>query len=117
MKSGLITGKTKRERFLMRFEVRNIDVISRRNKINEPCVEDWRNYDQNYMETLMIEFGCHPPHWKSDTKLPICSNEKQMKYFFELPEYYDAAIALQPCKKIDRLDYTYTEVTYNDAIR
>ena len=31
--------------YRMRFKVRNIDVITRRNKIREACVEDWKNYD------------------------------------------------------------------------
>ena len=93
----------------MTFEVRNIDVISRRNKKDEPCVEDWRNYDNNFMESLMTDVGCQPPHWKFQSKLPICSSAKQMKHFSDQPGTYDIEFATQPCKAIDRLDYTYTE--------
>ena len=40
----------KNNSYAMQFEARNIDVITRRNKRYQPCVEDWRQYDQNVME-------------------------------------------------------------------
>ena len=113
IKDVLKAGETKNEDFSMIFEIRNIDVISRRNKIDVPCLEDWKNYDQIYAEKIIIDFGCHPPHWKWNSKLPICSSKKQMKYFSELSQFYDAEIGLQPCRKIDRLDYSYRELKYN----
>ena len=97
----------------MTFNVRNIDVITRRNKIEEPCVEDWKNFDKKFMEKLINDVGCHPSHWKLESKLPDCKSAKEMKYFSEEPSAYEVAIATQPCKIIDRLDYSYTE---RDAI-
>ena len=93
----------------MIFEVRNIDVITRRNKYDVPCVEDWRNYDQNFMKSLMNDIGCNPSHWKFDSNLPICSRLEQMKNISKQPATYAVESATQPCRIIDRLDYTYTE--------
>ena len=64
-------------------------------------------------EKFMNDVGCHPPHWKLESKLPNCTSAKEMKYFSEEPSAYEVAFATQPCKIIDRLDYTYTE---RDAI-
>ena len=93
----------------MRFKVRNIDVITRRNKIHEACVEDWKNYDNELLEFIMSRVGCHPPHWKTQTNVPVCSNASQMKK----PQLHKARESFQfPCKMIDRLDFTYLEDDY-----
>ena len=109
MKQFADSRQNKSNEYVMEFEVRNIDVISRRNKINEPCVEDWKNYDQFYMENLMNNIGCHPPQWKFDSKFPNCSSDQQMRNLSRQPLAYDVASFTQPCKIIDRLDYTYSE--------
>ena len=109
MKQFADSRKNKSNEYVMEFEVRNIDVISRRNKIKEPCVEDWKNYDQFYMENLMNNIGCHPPQWKFDSKFPNCSSDQQMRNLSRQPVAYDVASFTQPCKIIDRLDYTYSE--------
>ena len=90
----------------MWFEVHNIDVITRRNKIHETCVEDWKNYDHLLMEFMMNKAGCHPPHWKTHMDLPVCTNASQM-------ESHPISKAREsfglPCKMIDRLDFSYQE--------
>ena len=95
--------------YVMDFDVRNIDIITWRNKFHEPCVEDWRNYDQIFMKSRMNDIGCHPSHWKIDSNLPICSSAKQMKNVSYQPATYKVETSPQPCRIIDRLDYTYTE--------
>ena len=64
IKHDFPTRQNKSNEYDMIFEVRNIDVITRRNKYDVPCVEDWRNYDQNFMKSLMNDIGCNPSHWK-----------------------------------------------------
>ena len=60
IKHDFISRQNESNEYAMRFEVRNIDVITRRNKLDERCVEDWRNYDTNFMKNLVDEVGCHP---------------------------------------------------------
>ena len=113
IKHDFISKQNESNEYGMIFEARNIDVITRRNKLDEPCVEDWRHYDENFMKNLVDDVGCHPPHWKFDSKQPICSCAKQMKYFSKQPTTHEVEFATQPCKTIDRLDYTYTERDVN----
>lgn len=109
IKHDFVSRLNRSNEYGMMFEARNIDVIIRRNKIDEPCVEDWRHYDQNFMENLVNDVGCHPPHWEFNSNLPNCSNAKQMQKFSDQPATYEIECATQPCKTIDRLDYQYTE--------
>ena len=95
--------------FDMKFKVKNIDVTTRRNKIWKPCIDEERDYDENFMENMMYKAGCCPPHWKSTLDLPTCSNAQQMKYFSIQPHNFDVKNFKPPCKVIERLDYFYRE--------
>ena len=94
--------------YKMIFRVRNIEVITRRNRIHEPCEEDWRHFDQHIMEGMKNKAGCCPPHWKRNLDLPICSNPNQMKNFDDQPTTSEMESNIQPCRVITRLDYDYT---------
>ena len=95
--------------YIMSFNIKNIDVITHRNKPQAPCVEDWKKYDEYVMNVIMLESGCRPPHWISNTALPKCSNSKQMTKFAEKPTISKVMSLRPPCKSIDRLDYDYLE--------
>ena len=91
--------------------VKNIDVMHLRNKPEDPCVEDWQNYDQFIKEELMKEVGCRPPQWKTPLNLTLCWNKEQMSTysFREQPRTPKLQTFPPPCRVIDRLDYVYKE--------
>ena len=93
----------------MQFNIKNIDVITHRQKPQTQCVEDWKNYDQYIMDHIMIENKCHPPHWMPTSKLPVCSNITQMKNFIFQPSTAKMDEYGPPCRVIERIDYTYQE--------
>ena len=95
--------------YTMEFTVRNIDVITRRNKFKSPCIDDWKHYDKYIMENKMRKVGCRPPHWETTSNLSLCSNEFQMKPFAEQPSTIEVESFPPPCKVIDRLDYVFSE--------
>ena len=61
------------------------------------------------MENLMKKVGCHPPHWKTKYDVPIYSNASQMKTFSKQPTTFTVESFGQPCKLIDRLQYSFKE--------
>ena len=100
--------------YRMKFYVQNVDVITRRNKLLDPCLEDWKSYDDRLMESKMNEVGCRPPHWKIKSDLPICSEAIQMKSFESFGHTYDIDAINLPCKIIYRIDYTYLEINVTE---
>ena len=103
--------------YRMQFSVRNVDVITRRNKKQEPCVKEWKNYDVYYLQYWMNEIGCRPPHWKSqnDNFLPVCSSSNEMKNFSRNLHIIQSIQSIKPpCKVIDRLDYIFEENDLDD---
>ena len=103
----LRVNKTKS--YSMTFNIRNVDVITHRNKPQDPCVEDWKKYDEYVMNVIMLESGCRPYHWILNTFLPKCSNSVQMAKFAKRPAISKVMSLHPPCKSIDRLDYDYFE--------
>ena len=102
--------------YQMSFRVQNIDVITRRNKYYEPCMEDLNYYDYHFIQNWMRRIGCHPPHWRFRNKyeLNVCTNASQLKNFSEQPDTADIESFVPPCKMIDQLDYTYLEHDLSD---
>ena len=91
-----------------------MDVITRRNKINEPCLEDWKRFDKSYMEYMINKNGCRPPHWKMSPNISICTNTKKMEPFSIQPCTCAIKSFMDPCRVIDRIDYTYDEQDLDD---
>ena len=109
VKNDFSPRQNKNRNYFIIFQTQNIEVITRRNRIREPCEEDWKNYDTHIMEGMMKKAGCCPPHWKTILDLPICSKPSQMKTFSRQPDTAKIASFIQPCKVISNLDYNYEE--------
>ena len=106
--------QNKRKNYIMKFRVRHVGVITRRNKKHEVCVEDWKYYEQKFMENRMNEIGCRPPHWKAIGNLATCTNAVQMKSFSDQPSTDEVESFYPPCKVINQVDYTYHEHNIKD---
>ena len=102
---GVPSRQKKGKSYKKIYEVGNIEVITRRNRIHEPCEEDWKHFDQHIMEGIMRKAGCFPPHLKTNLDLPICSNPNQMKIFSKQPTTVEMESYIQPCKVINQLSY------------
>ena len=99
----------KSENYEMLFIMKNIDVLTHRRKASDMCYEDWKNYDQFIMDSIMVDNKCRPPHWITDKKLPICSNVTEMAKCSLQPSTAQVDRYDPPCGVIERLDYTYQE--------
>ena len=116
IKYDFASKQNKSQLYVMLYQVRNIGVISRRNKNNDPCIEDWREYDEQFMEQKMNKIGCRPPHWKATSDLPTCTNANHMEAFSRQPTPTEIGNFTQPCKVINQLDYSYVEVDSDDPL-
>ena len=95
--------------YQMIYDIKNVNVVARRNKRKEPCFENWKHYDEYVMENMMVKAGCRPPHWNSSDNMPLCHNSTQMKKFSRQPTTAFVESLIPACKSIDHLDYKYSE--------
>ena len=105
------------EKYVMYFQIKNVDVIQRRNKPFEPCLENWKDHDNYIMTEMMKKMGCRPPHWISNSTsyLDVCQNGEKMQSFAWQPNSDDIAAFDPPCRMIERLDYLYEEFDEKDG--
>ena len=106
----------KSKNYDMAFRIKNIDVITNRDKPKQRCLVNWREHDEYVMNNIMRETGCHPPHWISSTNLSVCSNARQMKVFRAQPSTDKVESFDPPCKHIERLDYRFEETDLGPSI-
>ena len=114
VKYDFLSREGKTSNYKMHFEIRDIDVVTRRNKVLEPCIENMTSYDNLIITNKLTEIGCYPPHVKfneiSKSHLPKCSNATQMKEIASLGMGLHNESVNRPCKSISRIDFTYHEI-------
>ena len=81
IKGDFYSRQNKTTSYEMNFQVKDIDVTTRRNKVRNLCIEDWRNHDGFILDQIMNEIGCRPLHWSTRLNLSVCSEKSQMKKF------------------------------------
>ena len=117
VKNDFDSRQNKSNNYRMVFRVQNIDVIIRRNKLHEHCLDGEQHYDDLYIQKWTQKVGCRPYHWNfedKNDKTPICSNSSQMKKFLMQPDTIDIELFTPPCKTIDQLEYIYHEEDITD---
>ena len=101
----------KRERydmFEMKFKVNGVEILQRRNKNNQPCVENWQNYDDAVLVKHLSKIGCRSPYQMPSVDYPICdTKEKIRKSQFNLTT--GEIDIYPPCKAMEKVYYTFKE--------
>jgi hypothetical protein len=91
-----------------------VEVMARRNKKREPCIEGWRNYDNVIIAKHVNNIGCRTPYHTSLSKeFPTCNiGEKMKKAGFSLSEGYIDKYP-SPCRSLEKIMFSYEE--FNDV--
>ena len=92
--------------YTMKFEVQNILVMKRRNKLQEHCEIDWNKNDNILINEILEDIKCTLPHWIINTTYPICQREqlKKIDNMFRRLRH-----SIPPCQAIEKILYTYEE--------
>ena len=96
---------------LVDFRITNLEIIRRRNKHKDPCIEDHKNYDVTIVNDIISTIGCRPPYIQSTRNWTICKTKEMLKSatVFELDSISDHLV--QPCLSIG--DIRYVTKAYN----
>ena len=100
----------------MAFTVASVEILTRRNKLRAPCVEDWKIYGKSIktmFQNVMDKVGCRAPYQHSNKPLPFCQTKEKMKEMFKLL-HEDPTKAYTPaCDTLENLQYKYDESAYD----
>ena len=104
---------------VLKFTMKNMQVLKRRNKRTVPCVEGKPNDDENFYNSVMNQVGCRPSFMKSSMHLPNCSSKEHLfKYNNAIASRMvqgalDDSYTTQPCIALESLDYTFRYKGYS----
>ena len=101
--------------YVTRFQVKDVEILHRRNKRSSPCKEDSTNYDNDVLQHHMDYVGCRAPYQGNiSTKVPLCSNKDKMaKALMALRS--DGYGDQPPCRTMEKIDYEYSENDLSDT--
>ena len=96
--------------YTMKFDVQNMVVVKQRNKSKRPCLENWKNDDEEVKRLIMETVGCKPSHWKLNETRPLCNTQPQMEQINKLRRN----LPVPSCKIISKV--IFTEADYPDLL-
>ena len=98
------------------FTIITIEVLKRRNKINDPCFEDWLHYDDFVLNKHISSINCKNPYQRQTGSL--CNTTSGM-----LSSRYEADIVREkyfppPCQEITDVKYKSNKIVnrFNDGL-
>ena len=81
----------------------SIEVLKRRNKMSNPCVEDWMHYDDLVLNTHISSVECESPYQRQNGKL--CTTKREMKSSQYEVDIAKAKYLPPPCQEITDVKY------------
>ena len=110
--------------FEMKFVIDGVEVLRRRNKQNQPCNEQWLEYDDQRIVAHAKDIGCHAPYQNLSlypsfrnmaTNTSVCKTKESMEKA-KLPLALGIADNhISPCMGMQRVYYTYQEFEWADT--
>ena len=81
----------------------SIEVLKRRNKMSDPCVEDWMHYDDLVLNRHISSVECESPYQRQNGKL--CTTKREMKSSQYEVDIAKAKYLPPPCQEITDVKY------------
>ena len=100
----------------MEFDIHEVEILNRRNKGNRPCDEDWKNHDHNLQSRHVDTIGCRTPYQPHGITKRSCSSSNEMK-LAQFSLRFDDYGQVPPCRAIQKVLYTYTDVEFNQNVK
>ena len=101
--------------FYMRFRIKGVEVLSRRNKQRSPCNLDWQSDDKNLTEKIIKLVGCQPPggliqanKFRDVDHFPKCADSRHITHILD-PTNDELNGYVPPCHIIEKLLFDYDE--------
>ena len=93
--------------YTMKFEIQNIVVMKRRNKLTANCEENWKQNDNILIEKMASDFKCLLPHWSLNSTYPLCLGQQIPRIAMKFGQIRNSK---PPCQAIEKILYTYEEI-------
>ena len=109
-----IRKKNDSKSYVMKFELKDVEVIRSRDKWKERCLPEVPNIDLLRSKSYFEGLKCKPPYWNSisNHNLTACSNKEDMKKLhddFLKHRFSNNKKMHAPCNSLEKLHFDYFE--------
>ena len=94
--------------YTMKFEIQNIVVMKRRNKLTASCEENWKQNDKILIEKMSSDIKCVLPHWSMNSTYLQCQGQQIPRIAMKFSQIRNNN---PPCQTIEKILYTYEEIS------
>ena len=89
------------------FDVISFEILKRRNKKNEPCLTQWRLYDDLVLQSHMKNMMCRAPYQKQFNNLKPCNTPFEMKSSIYNGHFDKEKIFDRSCQEMPTITYKH----------
>ena len=106
--------RTANASYSMKWGIKGIERLRRRNKNTHPCNENWKDHDSDLIRIHDKKVGCTPPYHDYIDNLPVCSTKDQMlASIFNLR--FDDYGENPPCEGMEKIYYSFEEADLDET--
>ena len=108
--------RSKQETYKLRFIIRSMDIVTKRDKRDMPCNQNWENYDDWVVQSFKNETGCNNPYQFYDNRLPTCNAKEEIKRAMFRQNVVEERKYTKPCTTMENLRWNWAESTYKKVV-
>ena len=102
----LISSNVNRtEGLIFNLLITKVEVLKQRNKRNDQCVPDWKNWDATAMSKVVGNIGCLPPYHEPYKNFSTCSTKEELKEWFKMVPLVKTNQTIHPCQVMPRITF------------
>ena len=64
---------------IAQISIKQVELITRRDKLPDACTTDWKEYDDNVLHQKIRKLGCRAPYEMNNKIFPICDTKDMLK--------------------------------------
>ena len=99
--------------YTMRFTITSMDILKRRSKMAQECIDDGIKYDDYVMENHVEKFACKPLYLNIVSNSSMCSGKEKMdEAIFDFVAIHN--ISVKPCTTLHNVNYRYEEADFDN---
>ena len=90
------------------FQMTSIEILKRRSKSNNQCLNDWGKYDDLVLEHYLDTVKCRPPYMEQYVEIPECkTQEKVREAYYDGRSFAKKTPILDPCQEMPFVHYKH----------
>ena len=99
--------RKREDSYIMRFNIRAVELLKRRYTRNRPCNEYWEGHDNEIKQRFIKAINCRPPYLDIGSNVSLCSSKEDLKETFYLRS--DDYGIDPPCHEMKKVSVFYEE--------